>query len=399
MAKVKSVVTSTINQPPLLVVPVVEPKTPKERHTSKEAIAMLERIQQLHVNGNLKIERLILHGLDNKRGELKLVDDPVMLTDESERFFVNHIRTGALRANWCARFCVPYDDMPALCSELLGSQERFVDASRKLARRLFDQMRPRTISEGDFVAAIYASANDGQRHIALLKLDPDERLVRNFVTVSGRVRVDISLTKNNLPDTARLQKCALITSSQPSPDFDVALLDTQAGPRKDGIATFFYRGFLNAELMPTPRRRTLDFIRCGDAWLTQHQDMLQPSEVTTFYTARRALLSQDSIDVSDFVSAALPAQPDLSLDLRNQLERTLEPYSYSEPNESVSFTVDASVAEPIINRIVLELDGGARLIVPADRFSDLVHIEDVLTAENRYRITIESQTLREISER
>ena len=51
------------------------------------------------------------------------------------------------------------------------------------------------------------------------------------------------------------------------------------------------------------------------------------------------------------------------------------------------------------SRVELELDGGARLIVPAERFADLVRVEPARTAENKYRLVIESLTLREVSER
>ena len=49
--------------------------------------------------------------------------------------------------------------------------------------------------------------------------------------------------------------------------------------------------------------------------------------------------------------------------------------------------------------MTLELDGGARLIVPAARFFELVHIDQSRTAENKYRLVIESSTLKEVSDR
>ena len=148
-------------------------------------------------------------------------------------------------------------------------------------------MRPRTIAPGDFVALIYPRGDEPDRQIALLKLDPDHRLVRTFASRDGRLRVSISAAENLLPDSARLQKCALLTCPTPGDDFEVTLLDTQAGPRAEGIAAFFYRGFLATELAPSARRRTREFLRCSDLWLADHQEEFTPPQVTTFYEARR----------------------------------------------------------------------------------------------------------------
>jgi hypothetical protein len=61
--------------------------------------------------------------------------------------------------------------------------------------------------------------------------------------------------------------------------------------------------------------------------------------------------------------------------------------------------VDRAFASGLANRVTIELDGGARLSVPADRFAELVQIDPRRTAENKYRLVIESLTFREVSER
>lgn len=352
-----------------------------------------------HLHGRVRIERLILHGVDNHTGRLQLVDDPATLSGDSAAFFALHIETAATRSEWRARFAEPEGEVHTLCCSLLDGHEAFVSASRRLARRLFDSMRSRAIAPGDFVAAVYTRGDDARRHVALLKLDPDQRLARTYTRHAGRTRVTISAAENLLPDISRLQKCALLTLPAPGAGFEVALLDTQAGPRADGIAAFFYRGFLAAELLPSPRRRTRDFLRCCDSWLLDERDTLSPAEVTTFYAARRLALSTDVLDIAVFTAAAFPGRPDLAAKLHERLTTTLQPEDFTAGDVCRSFRVDPAAAAGVTGRVTLELDGGARLTVPAERFAELVRIDPSRTADNKVRIVIESLTLKEVSER
>lgn len=363
------------------------------------AIGARQMPDRLHAErrGRVRIERLILHGIDNRSERLQLVDEPAILTGESETFFALYIEAAIQRADWQARFTDRDGEVPALCSALLDdAAEPFVAASRSLARRLYEQMRPRTIAPGDFVVIIYTRDDEPRRHIALLKLDPDQRLVRDFSTIDGRRRVTIASAGNLLPDTARLQKCALLTLPAPDDEaFHIMLLDTQAGPRADGVAAFFYRSFLAAELEPSPRRHTREFLRCSEGWLAQHRDALTPGDILRFYAARRVTLSAEILDCAAFSRMALPAHADLAEELLEALRaRGLA----GEDNEAIC-AIDRGVAAPLLSRMTIELDGGARLIVPVERLDELLHLDPTRTAENKFRLVVESLTLREVSER
>jgi nucleoid associated protein NdpA len=348
--------------------------------------------------GPVRVERLILHALDNHRGMLRLVDEPVLLSDEIAAFFAAYIEAAAQRADWHARFAAPDDVVPVLCRRLFDDPDDFVAASRELARRLYDQMRPRTIAPGDFLVVVYRSGDEPLQQIALLKLDPDTRLARDFTRAGGRTRVTIAAAGNLLPDSARLQKCALLTVPAAGAGFDITLLDTQAGPRADGIAAFFYRGFLGAELSPSPRRRTREFLRACDLWLSATRSRLAPADLIAFYQARRAALAAAALDLAAFTAAALPDHPHLRTDLFSHLEPLL-PAEPPAPDHPAAFAIDASIAAPLVNRVTLELDGGARLSVPADRFGEMVRVQRERTAEGKYRVVVESLTLKEVTDR
>ena len=347
-------------------------------------------------SGRVRIERLILHELDNHHDRLRLVDEPVVLSEEAAEYFALYVEEAAARADWRAQFAGVDGTVPDLCAALLDGPGEFVAASRSLAQRLFAQMRPRTIAPGDFAIAVYTSGDSPFRHIALLKLDPDHRLAREFTRAGTKTRVSIGVAANILPSTKRLQKCALLTVPAPGAGFDITLLDMQAGPNADGVAAFFYRGFLGAELSPSPRRRTREFLRCCDTWTSQRRDQLTPADLVAFYQARRAALAAPTLDCAAFVAAALSRHPHLRPDLEAELAPLFAP---ADTGQAGAFAVDPAVAAPVVARVTYELDGGARLSVPADRFAELVRIEPGRTTENKYRLIVESLTLKEVSDR
>jgi hypothetical protein len=340
----------------------------------------------------LRIHQLILHALDPRAGSIQLVDDVVALDENSALFFAGHIAAAEQRADWRARFREPDGEVPLLCQRLLGNSGDFVDASRQLAQRLYDQMhqRPNQITPGDFVAVVYQQPDDPGVSIALLKLDPDHRLVREFSRSGGRLRVSIRTAGNLLPETRRLQKCALLRARANS--FDMMLLDTQAGPRSDGVAAFFYRGFLDAGLMPSARRRTRLFLTASDTWISQHARELAPAQLLAFYHARRQALTGDSLDLGRFAVAALPEVPQLAETLLAHLRKAL--FDPDDPMQS--FTIDRAVADPVVRCVTLELDGGTRLIVDAERFEELVRV-GARRADGKLQLTLETLTLREVS--
>jgi len=350
-------------------------------------------------SGWVRIERLILHGLNNRAEDLQLVDEPAVLTGESERFFALHIASAAERAEWRARFADPNGAIAALCRALLDGHEPFVAASRQLALHLFEQMRPRTVAPGDFVAAIFTDI-ENRRRVALLKLDPDQRLARTFSSSGGRTRVSIAAAQNLLPETRSLQKCALIDFGSDSSGFDVTLLDNQAGPRSEGVAAFFYRGFLGTCLEPSSRHCTRTFLRCCDTWLASYRDVLSPAELMRFYEIRRLHLSAPSkvLQLNHFSVAALPAHPALADELTQRLANALSAAAGVEGDSIHSFEIHPAVAASVTDRRILELDGGVRLIIPADE-PGLIQVQAERTADNKVRIVIESLTLKEVSDR
>jgi hypothetical protein len=368
----------------------------------------------------VRIERLILHQLDNTRGRLELVDEEVPLDARTAAFFAAHIASAAERADWHAAFVDAESEVPRLCRRLLAGSTEFVAASRQLALRLYDQMRtrPNLIAPGDFVVTVFRHGQSGrqpgqidQPHVALLKLDPDEeRLVREFRHHGARTIVRISAAENLLPETRRLQKCALLRATSDAGDaigFEVTLLDTQAGPRSEGIAAFFYRGFLTAALAPSARRRTRLFLGATETWLSDQSTRFTPAQIFAFYRARRAALAGDEVRLAEFARAALPETLTNAAALRASLLAHLSIALFDgrldaagldgrEPH-AAAFVVDRATADPVVRTVTLELDGGARLRVDARLFDALIDVAEWRTGERKIQLTLASLTLKEVT--
>lgn len=358
-----------------------------------------------HVSA-ITIERLILHHLDNRAGEMLLVEAELSLDSSIRALFASYIAEAIKNADWQARFLASQPTapstttaptMPDLCASLLHDPSAFIAVSQQMARRLFEQMlqRPNQINPGDFVVAIYRASGVATSCIALFKLDPDARLVRDFSVERGRRLVRISLADNLMPQTVRLkQKCALITPSTDGADFSVVLLDTLANIHSEGVAVYFYKGFLGAQILPSARRRTRLFLRASDDWLAEHGAALSPRALMRFYAARRAALAGETIDLPAFTTAALPEDSNLAEDLLAALIPNIFDAEF-EPHQT-RFTVDRATADPIVQYVTLEMDGGARLRIPAQRFDDLASTADRRVG-GKISLTIETLTLKEVT--
>ena len=354
----------------------------------------------------IRIERLILHHLDHRADRCELVDDETLLDGDSERFFTNHVLSASERADWRARIREDDGVMPEHLLGLLGDSARFVAASRALAQRLYDFMKLRAgqIVPGDFVVIAYATGDSDERHVALLKMDPDQqRLARSIQRMNGRARVTIEHATNLLPETKGLQKCALISASGSTRDgarqFTVRLLDTQAGPKSDGVAAFFYRDFLAATLAASARRQTRLFLSESNAWLQGHASDFTPRELLGFYAARREELLEERVELRAFAERALPGRSGEAESLVARLTSAL--FDLADLDEQMSdhpfFPVDRSVAKGYLEKVTIELDGGARLTVSAARFESLVRVMDERDAEGKAQLTLSSLIFREVT--
>jgi hypothetical protein len=347
-------------------------------------------------SGRVRIEAIIQHQLDNTAAQPLLAQAPSVLPTKTHDLFASYIAATASRADWIGGFADPDSEIAGCCDALLGDEMAFVEASRKLAERLFTQMKPRTISAGDLAVVVYSADGNAERHIALLKLDAQVRQVRSFKRIAGRLRAVYDEATNTLPDKGQLQKCALVARASGRAGHQVVLLDTQAGPRATDVAIYFYKGFLGVTLAPSPRRLTRRFVELCDTWLERNRNRLSPAEMFAFYAARRRALAGETIEVNTFAAEALGSYPDLRADLADHLASNLMETEL--PSRIERFAVDTAIVSGLLRTVTLELDGGARLRVRADRLESLLDMGALKRVGNTYELVLRSLTLREVSD-
>lgn len=354
---------------------------------------------------HIHIERLIIHGLDHVAKNKDLVDVVADLTDDDREFFAGHIATGNEKSEWDAHFADPSGEVPSWCKLLLGTEEEFIAASRALANHLYGVMTTRRISRGDLVAIVYTEGDDPVHRIALLKLDLDRRHVRDFDHSGKKTKVDIKVAHNILPEHRKLAKCALIcpTGNLDNDEttiekFAIKLLDNQAGPRTQEVATFFYKAFLRAVLLPNSKRRTREFAKACEDWIGKHSNEVSSDDFQSFWRAARSAMDSSVIDISSFVPDALPNHEELHEEFREKLISAVVSPSVVSENVKFGFHVNKTVARPIVQRVIYEIDGGIQIIGPADLIEQIVHIEQQ-SFDKKHRIVIETVTLKEVTQR
>lgn len=357
--------------------------------TERERLAAAPRV---------RIERIIQHQLDNATPGLLLAQAPSVLPPKTHDLFASYIAATAARADWMAGVAESDGPIARLCDALLRDETAFVEASQQLAERLFAQMKPRTISPGDLAVVVYQAGDDQERHVALLKLDPQVRQVRTFQRIGGRLRAVYDEANNTMPEEGHLQKCALLTHAPSHSGYRVVLLDRQAGPKAAAdVAVFFYHRFLEVSLAPSPRRLTRRFVELCESWLDRYRDRFSPQQLFAFYAARRSALAGGTVEVARFAAEALDAGwADLRADLTEYLTANL--VETDPPQRIECFAVDAAVVSRLRRVVTLELDGGARLSVRADQLASLLDMGRLHRVGNRYELVLTSLTLREVSD-
>ena len=158
------------------------------------------------------------------------------------------------------------------------------------------------------------------------------------------------------------------------------------------VSLDFYRGFLATRILPSARRRTRLFLRATDDWLADRGASLSPHALLHVYAARREALAGETLDLPAFALAAFPDNGALAADLLAWVTSSVFDAAF-EPHQT-RFTVDRATADPIVRTVTLELDGGARLIVPAERFATMAQVDDQRVG-GKIRLTIETLTLKE----
>lgn len=140
-------------------------------------------------------------------------------------------------------------------------------------------------------------------------------------------------------------------------------------------------------------------MRHTNTWLLDKHYALTPAELSTFIDVRREALRHEALNIEMFASAALPTHPELQPDLSRHLAPDVRALARLAEKGVYQLAIDQDFARPIVEHVVIEMDGGATLKIPSDRYHELVTIEPGRTPENKTRIVIETLSFKEVIDR
>ncbi len=107
----------------------------------------------------------------------------------------------------------------------------------------------------------------------------------------------------------------------------------------------------------------------------------------------------DRVELRAFAERALPGRPGEVESLVARLTSAL--FDLADLDEHMSdhpfFPVDRSAAKSYLEKVTIELDGGARLTVSAARFESLVRVLEERDAEGKAQLTLSSLIFREVT--
>lgn len=342
------------------------------------------------------IEQIIVHIVDARgagfvpsQRELPLDSSP-----ELRDYFTSHIRTSIQHSSaTAARFrTIREDETSGLCAALHDGDMNLVQASQRIAGRLFEILENDRRTKGaDLAVCFYHAENyPDRRFLALLKVDPSQVFQHQIETDDeGRRFVNYVLEPRAFTHE-KLQKCAFIRALEPRhPEYDMILLDRQvADLRRRDVAQYFARDFLDAENAYDARERTEILYR---SLLRIYNQLETPEEKTTLDSHVQSIVRSRRFDSEQWV-ASLP----FSEDATRQIDQTLH-----EALPDRSFEIDPTLGERLRRKRVFRGNYDLKVQVDAEHYEDVVRdvriVDDDPDRSPYYRITIETEKWDEVT--
>jgi len=346
------------------------------------------------------LEEAIVHILNTEHANACVLSEralPLAASPQLVDYFTTHIVNG-LRdpsARAASFTSITRANTAGICQALLDGTLDLVAGSRLLAERLHGIVsKDSRIKPGSLAVIKYRAANTSgpSEYLALMKVDPSQAL--RPVTErddQGRLYVSFEVTPDVMPTTReRLQKCAFIRPLVPRAEFDMMLLDRQAGSQElQPVARFFSEAFLGAQLTFDARQRTHRFYLAAIGAQNELRPQLTPQQSDELRQAINTAVTSDVLDVDAWIAAlSLPQAQRETIDAK--ITRSL-------PDRE--FEVDRDYANTLLRKRRFSGDYGLQVEVSAEDFGAVVtSVEriDEPGAPPRWRVTIETERWDEV---
>lgn len=336
----------------------------------------------------LLVERVVIHQIPRKEPKATteqqaplVVSEAVSPLPDSLRAYMNLRLRGSLQSADKA-FDVEFDEnattpIPDLATEYLSEEaaatgtakerdQRLVDMSAHIARRLFDVQPPQP-PEG--LLAVCSGTIGGRPVLAAMKLEREKGVTVDETTIHGRRTFEMTVEEGLvLVAGTKVFKAAAFAPIRGADTSGGAgsfacegrLSDTQNPFTASGIAAYFARDTLGAKLQAEPRVLTEQVFREMETFI--NEDIQDP---VARVAAERALLVEMGSNKQTFSPQSFGNQ---HLDAAER--RALRAHLHDKGLPSQAFPKDLELIENRLKMISLELDGRITVVAPEDRFED-----------------------------
>ncbi len=306
---------------------------------------------------SLEIVEAVVHDVPRPGGteQLILTDRPVALEADLEAYFRDKLRE-SLGEKGIAIQADP--DQPAVVRE--GVQSILVDpaahvaASQAMAKHLFE-LQKKNNSPG--ILTVIRATSGGQDVVAVLKLEREVGVHVVIDQVGDQRVIDLEFLRDlTLTRKTRVFKAALLEIPDPSQPLTMSGLasdDQRSRQEARGLARFFLRDFLGAQIATSAEKATLDFWAATQIFI--NEDVASPDRKGRYQVAVQAFLEEPDEDLSPETFLQRSVEPNDQPKLRQRLrDQNLEP--------NAAIPKDTALIERKISGFRLTFDHGMLLI-------------------------------------
>jgi hypothetical protein len=342
---------------------------------------------------NCVIQYAIMHVVNNREERPMLADEALSLGDDLALFLCEHIVTSIAASSVAVFDERETNDVSIACERIFGGQTNLVSQSQRLARRLFDLMRPRTIKSGTFWTIHFGGTDGSSKYLALMKMDDVPTYVYRSATRGGRRIVNLSVNPRTLPNTKmKLDKAAFIVPSGTRGfDYELRVLDKVLPEER--VAAYF-KQFLSYHAPQTDREKTRIFFRAVETWIQENHRQLPDtiSEQHLRELKRAYLNNNEQVSIRDFASAAFGDQYP---NLRASFSSHLRSNGLLDPQFNVDQREWAKHSTKLAYRLRRE-NNSVEIKGDFDEVRALVEIREPSQDDPHYYATIKADALEEV---
>ena len=250
----------------------------------------------------IQIDKAIVHILYQKNA-LILSDVELELDEGISKLISSHI-DGAFnnQGRVFAKFVTEENEVKDASIRIFEDDKNFILQSKEISRKLYKAMSTKNASSGNLLIVKYT--DQGNRYLAIIKLDFSENYQTEKIDESGVTKVRFKLTKDGFSKSDKLRKCAIIDDSIIK-DNEARILVLDADKKGD-VTGYFKDDFLGTELINDNKINTRNMIReitnfINEKYDNEFEEMIEKTFALTNVLSRQTDFKLDEVLPTIFI--------------------------------------------------------------------------------------------------